>query len=216
MRVHVPLRASISPSRAGRELAVLGALVLLAGACSKGDAGRRDTAAAPATATSTAAAAAPAASAASSQPSDANILAMEEGSDSSEIEVARLAQQKATDPAVKAYAALLVQDHGKSLRDLKALATKTSITPQPPPGDTTAQQTTHLKERFSGLAKGAAFDTAFVNHEVEDHHHDIDEAHRMESAAQNADVKAEVRKSLPTLEKHLQRAEQLAARGKSK
>jgi putative membrane protein len=145
---------------------------------------------------------------------DANILANEEGGDSAEVVVATLAARKATDPAVRSYADMLIRDHSKSLKEVKEVAAKVKIHPEPPPSDTTAQMTRHLVERFDKLAKGTTFDTAFVNHEVEDHQHDIAEAKEMESQAKNAQVKAEVRKSLPVLEKHLRRAEQLASKKK--
>lgn len=188
------------------------ALAALA-ACAKGKEGQ-DTTAAAAAAESTAAAPAGATTAAaapapSGQLSDANIVAKAEGADSAEIEVATMARGKATNAGVKAYADMLVSDHGKALVDMKKLATTANITPQAPPGDTTAQETSHLLDRFKGLAKGAAFDTAFVNHEVEDHQHDIEDTKSMQDQAQNADLKKALSATMPTLQKHLDRAQQL-------
>jgi putative membrane protein len=142
--------------------------------------------------------------------SDANILATEIAGDSGEVAIATLAKEKATSPAVKAYASLLVSDHAKGLNEAKALAQKIGITPEPPAGDTTAQAVSHALTRLQGLPKGAAFDTAFVNHEIEDHKQDIKEAQAMSGAAQNAQVKAAVQKALPELQKHLDRAEKIA------
>ena len=147
--------------------------------------------------------------------SDANILAKEMAGDSAEVAIAGLAKTKATSAAVKSYAALLVSDHSKGLASVKALATKSSISPQTPAGDTTAQSTSHTMQRLQGLARGPAFDTAFVNHEIEDHQQDLQDAHAMSGAAQNAQVKALVDKSIPELQKHLDRAKSIAGSTKS-
>ena len=203
------MRSTTIPCRAAL---VLGALLLAA--CSKGSDKAADTAGVTGTATPSTApapdttAAAPA-SADTAKLTDANILAKEAGGDSAEIQIATLARDKATSPAVKSYAEMLIRDHSKALDDGHKLAKKIDVAPQAPPNDTTAQMTTHVLDRFRSIAKGAAFDTAFVNHEVEDHQHDIQEAHEMAAAAQKPEVKDAVQKSLPVLEKHLKRAQDL-------
>ena len=52
-------------------------------------------------------------------------------------------------------------------------------------------------------------DTAFVNHEVQDHQTDIADAQKSAAAAQNPDLKALVEKSIPELQKHLDAAQAL-------
>lgn len=141
--------------------------------------------------------------------SDANILAEEEGGDSAEVALATYMRSHATSAGVKSFATMLIDDHGKSLRQTKSLASKLNITPQAPPNDTTAQETAHVMDRLKSLS-GTTLDTAFVNHEVSDHQHDLDEAHQMVSAAQNAQVKSLIQQSIPVLQKHLDRAQQLA------
>lgn len=215
---------TIHQHRRVRATGLLACAALALAACAKGKEGADTTAAqaatdttaagnvavAPSAGATTAAGTTPAAAAADTgKLSDANILAKMEGSDSAEIQVASLARTKATNAGVKSYAEMLVSDHGKALTDTKKLGTTIKVTPQAPPGDTTAQETSHLLDRFKGLAKGAAFDTAFVNHEVEDHQHDIDDTKKMADQAQNADLKNALTKSLPTLQKHLDRAQQL-------
>ena len=140
--------------------------------------------------------------------SDANIMAKEIVADSGEVAVATYVRSHASDAGVKSYASQLVTDHSKGEKEAKALATKLSITPQPAPGDTSAQATEHVMQRFASL-KGHDLDTAFVAHAVEDHKSDIDDAHKAAAAAQNADVKSFVEKSIPELQKHLDRAQAL-------
>jgi putative membrane protein len=111
---------------------------------------------------------------------------------------------------VKRYAELLVSDHSKGQKEATDLAKKVSITPETARGDTSAQAIAHAMTRLQGLPKGAAFDTAFVNHEVEDHQQDIKDAQAMSGAAKNAQVKSLVDKSLPELRKHLEAAQKLS------
>lgn len=140
---------------------------------------------------------------------DANIIAAEEGGDSSEVAIATYVRSHAASAGVKSYAAMLVADHGKALSEVKSLASKLDITPQAPPNDTTAQKTAHTLATLQSL-HGAALDSTFVNDEIMDHQHDIAEAHDMADDAQNPQVKTMVQQSLPVLQKHLDRAQQLA------
>ncbi len=68
-----------------------------------------------------------------------------------------------------------------------------------------------MRARLHGLTRGPACDTVFVNHEVEEHKDDIKDATAMRGAAKNPQVKALIGKSIPELQKHLDRAEKLAA-----
>jgi len=208
-------------SRTLRQVAtttLLGTATLLS-ACAKKDAATTDSTSATTTTASTATTVtpAPAADSAKAAPTDpahftdANILAKLMAADSGEVAIGTTAQSMATSKGVKEYAALLVSDHGKGLKEVTALAQKLSITPQAPAGDTTSQAVSHEQSRLQGIAKGTAFDTAFVNHEVEDHQQDIKDAEAMSGAAQNAEVKALVQKVLPELKKHLDKAQKLAS-----
>lgn len=144
-----------------------------------------------------------------SQYTDANILAKESAGDSGEVAIATMAKTKASSAAVKSYAQRLITDHSKGQKEVAALAKKLSITPQVAAGDTTTQAISHAMTRLQGIADGAAFDTAFVNHEVEDHQQDIKDAEAMSGAARNSEVKSLVQKSLPELRSHLDAAQKL-------
>ena len=139
---------------------------------------------------------------------DAQILAAQEGADSSEIAVGKLAETQASTAGVKSFAKMLVSDHEKALKDTRSLEKKVSTTAQEAPGDTTSAATSHVVDRLKGL-KGFDFDTAFVNHEVDDHKHDIDDTKDMIDATKNVEVKTALQSSLPVLQKHLDRAQAL-------
>jgi putative membrane protein len=197
---------------------MIAAAVALSACSTKKDANVPDSASgaiAPATTTPNATATPPATSTTTPAPAttltDANIIAKEQAGDSAEVAVAKYAETHASNPQVKAYARLLVADHSKGNKEVTALATKLSITPQTPAGDTTSQATSSTLSRLGSL-KGFDFDTAFVNHEIADHNADIADAHAASAAAQSPEVKALVDKSLPELQKHLDRAQALATK----
>jgi putative membrane protein len=54
---------------------------------------------------------------------------------------------------------------------------------------------------------GAAFDRAYMNAMLSDHRDDVSEFKREASAGQDPDIKAFASKALPTLEAHLQLAQ---------
>ena len=118
-------------------------------------------------------------------------------------------QSSSASAPVKAYAALLVNDHSKGLAKVKSLADELKLTPAAPAGDTSVVAVSHTMDRLKSLSS-ADLDTAFVNHEIADHKEDIEAAKGMKTAAKNAKVKALVESSLPELRKHLDRAEALA------
>lgn len=139
---------------------------------------------------------------------DATILGKELGGDSAEVQIAKYMMANGSNASVKAYARLLNSDHSKGMTEVQSVAKKTSLTPQTPTNDTTAQETTHTLDHLKSLS-GKDRDTAFVNHEAEDHQSDISDAKQAEQAAQNPQVKSLLQKTVPELEKHLNRAQQL-------
>ena len=179
-------------------------------ACSKGDNSRPDTVAGgsavgSAVGATTAAAPAPA----PPQLNDANVLAKLSGGDSAEIALGKLVATKGTDAGVKQYGTMLATDHGANAREVASVAKKDSVTPQPPANDTSAAEHQHVLDRFKAMAKGKDFDTAFVNHAVEDHTKEISELQSAQSGLQKPDVQALVTKTLPVMQKHLDRAKAL-------
>jgi len=141
--------------------------------------------------------------------SDANLLGKAEAGDSAEVAIAKYMMSNTKNAGVRSYADLLQKDHGKGISQVEATAKKASLTPQAPPNDTTTQEASHVIDRLKGL-NGNDRDTAFVNHEIQDHQNDIADTKAAISSAQNPDVKALLQKELPELQKHLDRAQSLS------
>ena len=124
-----------------------------------------------------------------------------------EVALGSLAVQKAENPAVKAFAQSMVEDHSQANSELKTVATQHGITlPTTPPPDAQAAAVA-LSQKA-----GTAFDQAYVAQMVRDHQQAVA---LFRTAAMQADISQDLRdfaqKSLPTLQHHLQEAQQLDA-----
>ena len=121
-----------------------------------------------------------------------------------EVEMGKLAQQKAANQQVKDFGARMAQDHGKANDELKALAGSKGV--QLPAAVDAAHQ--RKMEHMQRLA-GADFDRAYMKDMLEDHKKDVAEFRRQAKSAKDAELKAFASKTLPTLEEHLQLAQSM-------
>ena len=122
-----------------------------------------------------------------------------------EVALAKLAQEKASNPDVKSFAATLEKDHTAANDELKEVASKKNITlPASPSKNHQA-----LHDKLAKLS-GAEFDKAYVSAMLEDHQKDVREFARVSSASGDADVKAFATKTLPTLKDHLKQVQDLS------
>jgi putative membrane protein len=125
----------------------------------------------------------------------------------SEIELGRVAQQRAGDPRVKAYGKRMVSDHSKDLAQVKQLAAQGGVKLPDKPG----LEQRIVARRLKKLS-GTHFDSAYMSHEVSDHKDDIKDARREARGGKDAGVKQLAGKALPELETHLRLAQQIAGR----
>ncbi|HEY1743505.1 MAG TPA: DUF4142 domain-containing protein [Granulicella sp.] len=95
---------------------------------------------------------------------DKKFLAMAAQSDQNEIALSQLAEQKATNPAVKAFAEKMVEEHKKMTADMKPFADSWGLTAP------TGPDPVHQNElnKLNGLS-GADFDKEYVSQMVSDH-----------------------------------------------
>jgi len=127
--------------------------------------------------------------------------------DMPEIETGKLAQQQASDPSVKQFGGQLVNDHQQTTNDLKALVSGGKVRANLP----TAMDSTHQGklDKLKGLS-GADFDKAFDDLQTSVHKDATSLFERYSKGGENADLKAFAAKYLPTLQHHLQTAEDLS------
>ena len=121
-----------------------------------------------------------------------------------EVELGRLAAQKAQSADVKRFGQRMVDDHSKANTELKTLASAKGMTV---PTDLSADG----KEAQTKLSKlsGADFDKEYMTLMVDDHQEDVAEFEKESRDADDPDVKAFAAKTLPTLQQHLQMAQSI-------
>lgn len=119
-----------------------------------------------------------------------------------EIELGQLAQQKASNPAVRDFATRMVRDHTTLNNQLKQAASQLQVTL---PTNVTAQQS-EQKRKLEGMS-GKAFDRAYMEIMLSDHQTDIKNVQQEAENAQNPQIKMLAEKTLPILEDHLRIAE---------
>ncbi len=124
----------------------------------------------------------------------------------SEVELGQLAQQKATNPAVKEFGAMMVKDHTAANEKLKALAATKQVSL--PDSSSVMQKATKTK---LNMLSGNTFDKSYVIGMIEDHKTDIKEFRKEASDGKDPDAKAFAAATLPTLQAHLTKIQSIAA-----
>lgn len=122
-----------------------------------------------------------------------------------EVELGRLATQKAESADVKQFGQRMVDDHSKANDQLKPIAQQKNITI---PTQLTGKEKA-LYDRLSRLS-GAAFDAAYMRAMVDDHRKDVAAFRRESERGKDPDVKQFASSTLPTLEDHLKMAQTTA------
>ncbi|MBV8978019.1 MAG: DUF4142 domain-containing protein [Alphaproteobacteria bacterium] len=124
--------------------------------------------------------------------------------DNAEIRLGKLAQRKAENRQVRDFGATLIDDHRMARDQASQVAQRLGI--DPPSG--VAPEAKREYSKLEGMS-GPRFDREFVSYMIGDHQKDIAEFKR-EARSDNGPVGRLAQKQLPTLEKHLHIAENLA------
>jgi putative membrane protein len=122
-----------------------------------------------------------------------------------EVQLGQLATQKGQSDDVKKFGQHMVDDHSKANDQLKSIAGQKGVTL---PTDLNAKDQA-LKTKLDGMS-GAQFDHAYMQAMLKDHKEDIAEFKKEASSGKDSDVKNFASQTLPTLQQHLQMAEQVA------
>jgi len=119
-----------------------------------------------------------------------------------EVEMGRLAAERASHSDVKAFGQKMVDDHEKVDSQLKSIAAEKHVAL----ATALSAKDKSTYDRLSRLS-GNAFDRAYMQDMVQDHQTDIAAFKSEASGGKDPDVKAFASKTLPTLENHLKAAE---------
>ena len=122
-----------------------------------------------------------------------------------EVKLGELAEKNAHSDAVKSFGKRMRDDHSQANGELGQLAAQKNVTL---PKDIDAKSKATY-DRLSKL-KGTEFDRAYMNAMLQDHRHDVAEF-QSASKSSDPDVQAFASKTLPTLQSHLEEAQQIAS-----
>ena len=119
-----------------------------------------------------------------------------------EVELGKLAKDKASSREVKAFADRMIEDHTKAGDELKGIAQRKNFAwPAALPPDAVA-----LKDKLSKL-NGAAFDRAYIDEMVKGHTGVLAEVKKEAQSGSDPDVKAWATKASSSVQAHLTHAQ---------
>lgn len=182
----------------------------LLGACQKkGDVATTDTTAASGMATRTDTTASGGAVASPKNDwTDAQIMAFTATANAGEVQEGQLAEHKATNPAVKNFAKLMVSDHSKMLADGRALAKKLAITPDSSKDDVKdlAKSGQNDIKDLTNKKAGKDWDEDYMGKQVDDHQKVLDKLNDASQSAKSADLKNALSDAIAKVQGHLTQA----------
>jgi putative membrane protein len=115
-----------------------------------------------------------------------------------EVDFGKLAAEKASDPAVKAFGQQMVEDHGKANDKLMSVAQSENMTL---PSDMNMKQKA-MYEKLKMLS-GTSFDKAYVSDMLKDHQEDIKEFTKEANSGADPKIKEFASNTLPVIQGHL-------------
>jgi putative membrane protein len=124
-------------------------------------------------------------------------------SNSKEIEVSQIAQQKATHPQVKQFAQDLIAEHQEAGQSLRQVATQQNLQITPD-----MDEVESAREELNELT-GEEFDRAYIDMMVDAHEDAVSAVEDKVTDEANPQVQQWATKTLPTLREHLDKARQL-------
>jgi putative membrane protein len=155
---------------------------------------------------------APASTALAQSPNDAQIASIVVTANQVDIDAGKLAASKTSNADVKTFAQQMVTDHTGVNKQAVELVTRLKVTPE----DNATSQSLQTGgdtnvATLKGLS-GAAFDKAYIDHEVAYHQQVLDAVDKvLIPSASNADLKALLVKVRPAFVAHLEHAKHVQA-----
>ena len=147
---------------------------------------------------------------AQSGPTDPQIAAIVVTANQVDIDAGKLATSRASSRDVRQFAQQMITDHTSVNKSATDLVKKLNVKPESNPTSESLKKGGDENMASLKKLKGAEFDKAYVNHEVEYHQTVLDAVDKtLIPSAQNADLKALLVKVRPTFAAHLDHAKQL-------
>jgi putative membrane protein len=135
---------------------------------------------------------------------DARFVMAASAAGQTEVLASRLAATQARSTDEKSFAALMIRDHEKANKELKAIAQKDGYTLSSTPTQDEEANLTKLRS-----LNGKAFDTAYAAMMLKDHREAVSLFQSESTSGNDGDLKSFATKTLPTLQRHLALAKKL-------
>jgi len=141
---------------------------------------------------------------------DAQIASIVVTANQVDIDAGKLASSMASNPEVKKFGEQMVTDHTGVNKQAVDLATKLKVTPKDNPTSTSLKEGGAANVANLKKLQGAAFDKAYVDHEVAYHQQVLDAIDKtLIPNASNAELKALLVKVRPAFVAHLEHAKMI-------
>ena len=143
---------------------------------------------------------------------DAQIASIVVTANQVDIDAGTLAQKTTRNTEVKAFAEMMVRDHGGVNKSAVELVTRLKVTPEDNPTSQSLKDGGKKNVANLNKLKGAAFDRAYLDYEVVYHTQVLDALdNTLIPGAKNAELKALLVKVRPAFVAHLEHARHLQA-----
>ena len=145
--------------------------------------------------------------------SDAQIASIVVTANQVDIDAGKLAESRASSPEVKAFGKQMVTDHAGVNTQATELVTRLKVKPEDNPTSKSLASGGDENVKHLQQLKGAAFDKAYVDHEVAYHQQVLDAVDKtLIPSAKNAELKALLEKVRPNFVTHLEHAKELQSK----
>jgi putative membrane protein len=138
------------------------------------------------------------------QQADMQFVQEAAGGGQAEVELGKLAGEKAESPDVKQFGQMMVNDHTKANEQLMKLAQEKKLQL---PSDVPSEAKS-AKEKLTGLS-GREFDREYMKQMVADHEKTVELFQKQADRGQDTELKQFAQQTLPTLQHHLEQAKQI-------
>jgi len=142
---------------------------------------------------------------------DADIANVIHEVNAGEIAAGKIAQTKASNADVKAYAREMVQAHTAMDKQGAKISGQTAAT-NAAIRDSVVNANKETSSQLQSAAAGAAFDKAYIDSQVQGHQNALSFLQAAQNQTQNADMKKMIDAAIPDVQKHLDRARSLQSK----
>jgi putative membrane protein len=145
---------------------------------------------------------------AASSMNESNVLALLELTHAADSALGALGAATGTATDVKEFGRMILREHHALRKDAADIAARLGLTPVPPrvpPDDAPAD----MRDNLAATQPGAGWDRAYMDYAIAVHEASMENTARALAATQRPEVKQFVDKSVPILQKHIDKARSL-------